>query len=156
MREYAKFRVLTFPILLLFLTGCFFQGKSRRPVKYLIPAEYVGWVKIEFEVKGEPELPVEDGFVVCRFPKTGVLKTSSPIEYGVAVDEYYYYSGEVLQRLSLPAGGADRLIWGEFNGREFDSNNRLVGTHEQFFVGEEVRYRENARPGETKPGPIEP
>jgi len=37
------------------------QEEKRRPPRYLIPEEYVGRVRVNFNVKGAPSLQIEDG-----------------------------------------------------------------------------------------------
>jgi hypothetical protein len=95
------------------------QKQKRHPCRYLIPAEYVGWVRIDYGISGAPALPVEDGYRICRFPSSGHLQTSSAYERASYADlssgqkdQFYYYTGNSLR--SLPAGpdGVDEgMIW---------------------------------------------
>src|SRR5438309_134376 len=66
--------------------------KTRTPVVYEIPSGYVGWVRIDFEQPDAPALPVRSGERIIRIPTSGMLRTSSPFETGVAKDEYVAYS----------------------------------------------------------------
>ena len=68
------------------------QTHTRTPVRYLFPAGFVGVYRIEYEIKNAPPFPVEDGYLIMRFPKTGHLRTSSSPQEGMARDEYYYVS----------------------------------------------------------------
>ena len=123
--------------------GCVACQRERRPSRYLIPEGYVGWVKIIFKVPAAPALPVENGHYLIRFPSTGVLQTSSDIEYGVtSKDDYYYYSDDVRKILQLTGSGGKGMIWAQHNGESFDSSNRLLETADAFFVGTEDDYRE--------------
>ena len=52
-------------------TGC--QAKERRPNRYLLPDGYIGWVRVNYRIKGAPALPIEDGYYLLRFPMNGLL-----------------------------------------------------------------------------------
>jgi hypothetical protein len=119
---------------------------DRQPNRYLIPEGFVGWVRIDYEVEGAPELPVQDGFRVYRIPPSGLLKTSSAVEAGWASDEYCYVdTSGAREQLSATTRGGGGLIWpGGFSlgmSHEFQngvSTSRSTGVaHEQFFVGPE-------------------
>lgn len=133
------------------------QTEPRRPaVKYLIPKDYVGWIKIEYGVPGEPQLPVEDGRITCQIPSSGELRTSSEIQFGVAKDEYYYFAAGSRDLLRATGWGGGGMIWGGFNGQEFDANKQPVKTYLEFFVGSEDEYKKHlGEPGLKKPGPIQ-
>ena len=60
--------------------------------KFLIPEGYSGNLAVTFSVRGAPQLPLEDGYRVIMFDKTGVVKTSSEGMPGKLKDEYYFYS----------------------------------------------------------------
>ena len=66
-------------------SGC---QQARTPNKYLIPQGYVGWVCVEYSVKGAPTLPSVSGYNVIRVPMNGDLKTSSIPQSGSAIDEF--------------------------------------------------------------------
>ena len=93
---------------------------SRIPIEYLIPRNYVGWIRIEYGLNDYPALPHKDGHVVAGIPSTGILRTSSKPEYGWAVDKYYYLD-QTGKRLLLPHNiNADGMVhpfsageWGE-------------------------------------------
>jgi hypothetical protein len=116
------------------------QERQRRPNRYVIPAGYVGWVRINYRVKGAPVLPIEDRYYVLKFPANGILNTSSEGEEGFASDEYYYYSED--GRRPIPSSGGSELIWG---GVAFGS--KTVPGHEptryeEFFVGSEEQFKQ--------------
>jgi hypothetical protein len=114
------------------------QGKGRTPHRYLIPDGYVGWVRVDFGVEGTSEIARSDSFYVFRIPKSGLLRTSSKLNYGVASDEYYYYAGDTLRRLPITQSGAGGMIWSGFNGSSTQGPNEHV--YEYFFVGTEQQF----------------
>lgn len=87
-----KRRTLLLVVLLLSAAGC--EGEHRRPAEIYFPDGYVGWVRIEYGVPGAPALkrdffgPME----YQRFPKSGLIQTSSKLYDGAASVHYYYYS----------------------------------------------------------------
>jgi hypothetical protein len=126
-------------------------GDTRRPDKYLIPDGYVGWVLIEYEVKGAPRSPIEDGYHLFKIPHNGHLKTSSPLEYGSATDEYYYVSTKGRQRLDSWSGWDSKMmIWvgtvsdGIFSETDKNNKTREIKTPPTttFFVGTEQQYNQ--------------
>ena len=113
-------------------------NQQRTPSRYLIPQGYVGWVRIDFSARGAPQLSKETGFWEFRFPDSGKIQTSSAIEYGVAKDEYYYYSGDT--RTLLKTGGdGGGMIWGGFNGKKEGNSPEI---YQYFFVGTAAQLRE--------------
>jgi hypothetical protein len=122
------------------------RSASPRSLRFLIPEGYSGWVRVEFEVSGAPQLPSEAGQTVVKIPASGILKTSSPEQYGWARDSYFY-SDASLRRLS--DSGPGRLVWGKINGEE--SNPAGKRKYEEFFVGTEQQFKDPANltmPGE--------
>jgi uncharacterized protein DUF6843 len=123
------------------------RNSTRRSLRFLIPENYTGWVRVEFEVPGESPLPVEAGQTVLKIPSSGLLRTSSPEQYGWAKDYYFSYSGAGLRPLpdSVPA----RMIWGKINGEA--SGLASKRKYEEFLVGTEQQFKEQA--GEKAIGP---
>jgi hypothetical protein len=124
--------------------GC---EQQRRPSRYLVPEGYVGWVRVEFGVQGAPALPIEDGFYLVRFSPSGLLKTSSDIEYGIARDEYYYFSRAKRLRLRETGWSEGGMIWGgNISGPPHSNIPALAKVSwkaaEEFFVGTEVQLKE--------------
>ena len=113
------------------------QEQQRKPGRYLIPDGYVGWVRIDFNVKDAPALPTEDGFYLLKIPPNGHLRTSTQEEYGSATDEYFYYSGSDRKPLESSGWGGGGMIWGRSNGSVHGS----VETHERLFVGTEEQFK---------------
>jgi hypothetical protein len=92
------------------------QGQGRRPYRYLIPEGYVGWVRVDFNVKDAPELPIEDGYYILMIPPSGRLLTSSDDMLGLKGDEYYYVCGNTKHLLSIDSGNDRSMIWHVFSG----------------------------------------
>ena len=44
---------------------------------WIIPAGYVGWLRLDYSIAGAPPLPLENGWYVIRLPLTGRLATST-------------------------------------------------------------------------------
>lgn len=137
-----------------FLTACL--EEKRRPSRYLFPDGYVGWVRIDYNVKDAPALPTEDGFYLLKFPPNGHLQTSTPLEFGSATDEYFYYSSAGRKPIESTGWGQGGLIWGGHTGRINDNPERhegmFIGTEEQFKTFGANHKDEHLRP---KIGPIQ-
>jgi len=115
----------------------------RHSSRFLIPEGYVGWVRVEFQIKDAPLLPVEGGECLFKFPPSGLLRTSSSEEYGWAKDHYFYYSEKGTRILRDTGPSSERLIWGKINGEESGSQGKRK--YEEFFVGTEQQFREQPR-----------
>jgi len=124
------------------------RNSTQRSLRFLIPESYTGWVRVEFEIAGESPVPVEGGQTVLKIPPSGVLRTSSPEQYGWAEDDYFYYSSAGVRR--LPNSGHGSLIWGKINGAESGPSGKRK--YEEFFVGTEQQYRDQAKGGDKKNG----
>jgi hypothetical protein len=66
--------------------------------RFLIPEEYVGWLRVEFEVEGEPAIPVEDGVRIFRFSGSFMLVTSSSMPEDAAERRYFYFAEDGSER----------------------------------------------------------
>jgi hypothetical protein len=121
------------------------RNSPHRASRFLIPEGYTGWIRVDFEVRGAPPLPMEDGQYILKIPPGGELRTSSAEQYGWAEDHYYYYSAQGVR--SLPESNQAELIWGKINGKESAaSGNRK---YEEFFVGTARQFRDQVK-GENK------
>ncbi len=123
--------------------GIWFRVSEKKSIRgsarFVLPAGYVGWVRVEFGVSGAPPVPVEDGQYVFRIPRSGLLKTSSPEQYGWGKDRYYYDTGRGYS--SLPTGQRqDCLIWGLINGEEGGTSGKQP--YQEFFVGTRQQFSE--------------
>ncbi len=115
----------------------------RRSSKFMVPEGYVGWVRVEFQVKDAPPLPLDGAEYLLKFPPSGVLKTSSPEEYGWANDHYFYYSDIGTRALTETPWGAGGSIWGKINSEESGAQGKRE--YEEFFVGSEQQFREQTK-----------
>jgi hypothetical protein len=115
------------------------------PAIYLFPEGYIGWVRVDYNVPGTPELPIENGRQVFRLPPAGLLRTSSKLEYSRGrVVEYFYYSKDSRRPLRETDFGKGGMIWvGGSNPLEEDPKE----TYQYIFVGpEDVYQKHNDRP----------
>jgi hypothetical protein len=113
------------------------RDTASRSLRFFIPEGYSGWVRVEFEISGAPPLLSEAGQTVLKIPASGVLRTSSPEQYGWAKDYYYFYSSTGSR--PFPDSGPGRLIWGKINGEASGSSGKR--TYEEFFVGTSQQYQ---------------
>lgn len=112
------------------ITGCSAQNK-RRVSKFFIPSGYIGYIDVKYGVKGAHPLPVSNGSHVLKVPQSGILKTSTAMEEGYAVDEYYYDAGTTRTHLiSTPT--SNRMIWDISNGMNSEEPDVDIL---RFFVG---------------------
>lgn len=116
-------------------------GHSR--VDYLIPRGYVGWLRIEFGVRGHPSLERRSsGYYVARFPSSGRIRTSTPHEFSLPHSvSYWLYDHH--GRVPLDS---KRKMWGITVGSH--------GSHDyqQFFVGTRSQY--DSFPSNKNLGPL--
>ncbi len=126
------------------------RNSSPRSFRFLIPEGYRGWVRVEFEIPGMPPLPTEAGLTVIKIPPSGILKTSSPEQYGWARDTYVFYSNvhSNAGEQPLPDLGPARLVWGKINGEESSSSGERK--YEEFFVGTEQQYKDQVEQPKPK------
>jgi hypothetical protein len=139
--------------------SCASQAEKRRPSRYLIPEGYVGWVKINFRIKGAPTLPVQDNHYLFKFPPSGLLETSSDMEYGVATDDYFYYCGDTRRRLESTGWDGGGMTWAGYNGWSGNNFSERTDVHEGFFVGTEEQLKtlgaEKEDTSQPKVGPVD-
>jgi uncharacterized protein DUF6843 len=139
-------------LVLLSLAGC--EEEHKRPANIYIPAEYVGWVRLEYEVQGAPKLERDffGPWEYQRFPPSGLLQTSAQMYQGAASANYFYYS----------ASGETPLPYEMINGGTISwcvvrpDGTRLKRDFDTFFVGPKEEYEkhkqelEQFRKGECK------
>jgi hypothetical protein len=114
---------------------------ARHPVEYLIPAGYVGWVKIKHGEDAEA-LKMFNGKYICQIPPEGVLYTSSQLEDGWARDEYFYYADQgSLRELPNTGWGKGGMIWAGHD--EWQDTSKPGRFTESFYVGTEDQYHRN-------------
>ncbi len=119
----------------------------RRSSRFFIPEGYVGWVRVEFQVNGTPVVPVEEGEYRFKVPPSGLLRTSSPEEFGWAKDHFFYYSEKATRMLPETGPGGGGLVWGKINGEESGSQGKKK--YEEFFIGTEQQFGEQTTGNQT-------
>lgn len=123
------------------------NNSTPRSFHFLIPEGYTGWVRIEFEVSGEPSLPTQSGHTLVKIPLSGTLKTSSSEQYGPANDDYAFYSNDAVR--SLPDSGPGKRVWGKITGELQGPAGKRK--YEEFFVGTEQQFKDQAKALPLKP-----
>ena len=102
-------------------------------------------------MQGAPPLPKEEGEYIITIPAEGILRTSSPEQYGWAHDRYYYYSGQTMR--SLPDSGEAAMIWGKLNGEAWA--NQVNESMRSFWLeppsSSRVRAKKKALLRDSKP-----
>ena len=114
----------------------------RAPERFLIPAGYSGWVRVDFRQKGAPPLPLEDGRLLLKLNSDGTLQTSSDPQPGHGRDEFFYYAGDRRTRLSNAGVCKGGMVWQI--GTMVDE--RTSTPFARFFVGTEDQYRHAVDP----------
>jgi hypothetical protein len=114
----------------------------RPPERFLIPAGYVGWVRIDFRQPSAAALLTEDGHRLLKLDPDGTLKTSSEVHAGRGQDDFFYYSGDQREQLSNAGVCKGGMIW----GFETLVDDRSSTPFLRFFVGTEDRYRHEVDP----------
>jgi hypothetical protein len=113
-----------------------------RPINYLIPEGYVGWVTVDYGVVGAPALPLQNDHLLVKFPNSRVVQTQSKLEYGWASDKYFYYTMTGQQReLKNTKWGGGGMIWAGTVGSESDGKGGMRNIEQRFFVGTEEQYK---------------
>jgi len=116
---------------------------SRRPPeRYLIPAGYTGWVRIDFRQPGAPALPIEDGRRLLKLSAQGTFQTSSDPLPGHGKDEFFAASATGRTALSNAGVCKGGMIW----GLETMTDERTGKPFTRFFVGTEDQYRHEVDP----------
>jgi hypothetical protein len=115
------------------------EENRQHPYRYLIPKGYIGWVRVDFNVKDAPALLIENGYYIFKIPATGRLQTSSDDGDGILEDQYFYVCGEIRVRLSINQGSGRSMIWGDFMGPAFLSES-VPYKYRYFFVGPQEEY----------------
>ncbi len=158
--RFAALAILGLPIyiaVLLFGPAAFDLAFHRRPPeRYLIPAGFTGWTRIEFRKKDAPPLPTENGHRLIRLDAQGKLSTSSNPQSGHGKDDFYYYTGDssasslsATQRTPISNAGVCKgigMIWQV----ETLVDDKSETPFTRFFVGTEDQYRRDVDPTGTK------
>ena len=136
--------IALFVVSLPVLVGIFFYGPfvldlflhRRPPSRFLIPAGYVGWIRVEYGVADAAPLPREGKYLLVKLDESGRARTSSDLAEGWSRDQFFYYSGTGRTALSNAGWCKGGMIWGEESGPGEKS-----ATVQRFFVGSEDQFR---------------
>ena len=109
----------------------------RPPERFLIPAGYSGWARIDFRQKTASPLPTEDGRLLLKLSAQGTLQTSSDPLSGHGNDDFFYYSGDRRTPLSNAGVCKGGMVWQIETMVDEPSSTPFV----RFFVGTEDQYR---------------
>ena len=109
----------------------------RPPERFLIPAGYSGWARIDFRQKAAPPLPTEDGRLLLKLNAQARLQTSSDPLSGHGNDDFFFYSGD--RRTPLSNAGVCKcgMVWQIETMVDEPTSTPFV----RFFVGTEDQYR---------------
>lgn len=112
--RFFKIIFISFVVLVVSYVGLiYYTWHPEKGIRYLFPEKYRGWICVTYNVKDAPPLEKQDGFLLLKIPKTGIVKTSSAPNtyskegyYVPTYDEYYYYSDKGVREASeLAMGG---------------------------------------------------
>jgi hypothetical protein len=84
----ARGAIAVLIVLLALEAGC--MPRPRRALESILKDGYIGWVRIEFGVRGQEVLPQRDGRYIVRVPSSGIVRTATSFEDGYAQDTFYY------------------------------------------------------------------
>jgi hypothetical protein len=132
---------------LLVLGAC---RSGSKPELWIIPKDYVGWLRLDYSVPGEPPLPIENGRNLVRVPVSGRLQTSSPNTTFASPDEYAVEDFTGLHRVESltesvhppyhpPYGVQDAYLSVGYVGKKPVARFRCV------FVGTPADFRTNSQ-----------
>ena len=119
----------------------------RPPERFLIPAGYSGWARVDFRQKDAPPLPMEDGRRLLKLNAQGTLQTSSDPQPGHGRDDFFFYSGDRRTPLSNAGVCKGGMVW----QIETMVDDRTSTPFERFFVGTEGQYRHEVDPSGKEP-----
>ena len=146
--------LLGVPVLILFIVAAAFGPSPldlvlnhRPPERYLIPAGYTGWVRIDFRQPGAPALPIEDSRRLFNVNSQGTLQTSADSRPGHGKDEFFSDSPTGRSRLSNAGVCRGGMIW----ELETKVDTRTSKPFTRFFVGTEDQYRHEIDPTGSAP-----
>jgi hypothetical protein len=132
---------LTLLLICCFIPSACVMEPHAAPATYLFPEGYIGWVRVDYNIQGAPELPIQNGRQVYRLPPSGLLRTSSKLEYSRGRDvEYFYYSNDSRRPLRETDSGKGGMIWvGGSNPLEENPKE----SYQYIFVGPEEVYEKH-------------
>ena len=120
---------------------------ASRPELWIIPKDYVGWLRLDYSVTNQPALPVENGHYLVRMPAAGRIQTSSMNNASIDTNEYAVEDSTGRHRLESfsatlvsPRYGIQNAFWvGRVHGDKAEAQFRCV------FVGTFSDFRANGR-----------
>ena len=121
--------------------------ESRDPTlaisEFLIPDGFVGWLRLEYNVKDASPATIEGNQNIFKFPPNGILATSSCEPKNGGERRYRYYAENGSTRdVPMNYRRGDGMIWGERKGT---SNGAFSDFY--FFVGTEEQYKKQGNRG---------
>jgi len=139
----SRVRLLIFASLLTLAT-C--HPRSKREL-WIIPRDYVGWLRLDYSVADQPALPVENGCYIVRMPRTGRLQTSSMNTAHIDTNEYAFEDSTGRHRvesfsstLLSPRYGIQNAYWvGRVSDHKVEAQFRCA------FVGTASDFQTNGR-----------
>ncbi len=120
----------------------------RPPERYIVPAGYNGWIRIDYQQPSAPPLRTEHGHRVLQLDAHGTLATSDSPRPGHAKDEFLEATPGGLRPLLYLGVCKGGMIW----GLETLTDDRTGRPFTRFFVGTEGQYRDQVDPtGKNSP-----
>ena len=144
----SKFIIISIFIFTLFTSSCSaFQTKTS---KYIIPQDYVGWVRIYYGIKDAPALPVSDyGLTyIHKIQSDGKLITSTIKDFDSHSTFYFYDAGQEKEIINsskaahgLESGSYDTpcIVTNEQNDADCQASKI---SYVMFYVGTDAQYQE--------------
>lgn len=140
---------------LLLLPACRRGGEIT--YRMILPDQYVGWVRVDFEVKTPPTFEAHN-VITFRVGKDGRCQTTSPMVYSVPTKYEFFYDTPAGLR-PIPEDFVDHST--DAGGVTAQSDDSHYGTAWYFFVGPKS-YRNQHPPSEftshasplPTPGPL--
>lgn len=141
MKALPRKSALTTLLAFIFISSLRCDGDHRMPAKIYVPEGYVGWVRIEYGVKGAPaqESHFFEHIEYQRFPPSGLLQTSTTLKQGAASAEYFSYAGSGIKPLSENLIHGGTISWCV----KKPDGSRLDVEFDTFFVGPNEDYEQH-------------
>jgi|GEM_PF-4277316 len=152
--------VLSLVICLLLLSACLINRSKK---KYLYPAGYIGWTRINLK-KDAPMPPIEDGAYIFKFTPVGELDISTDFKNVVSdypIVEFYNYTDETQYKRIWPtsAGGVNTQKKEDIDRGDYETHqsHQFVGTDEEYQIyGDRLRDKDgNSKVGLVKKEQLE-
>jgi hypothetical protein len=133
-------------LVVVFTAACF---QSRTPIDYVVPANYRGWVEVEFNRSSCGSTRDASGRLIIRVSAQGKGCTDMKFESGAARDRYILGSESTTHEITVGQPSFGGLVWGpEYAGKSPDGRQR--GEYYRFFVGSEAEFKKYLEAGEPR------